>query len=84
MWGMVVILNSVLPMGAAAGGAIQRQFGIAANGMAAQRLIALNDQGRPVGTDDLGEALEEIDCITDTFNALLRLVRLEVKRHRAT
>lgn len=32
---------------------------------------------RPVSTDDLGNALEQIDCITGTFNALLRLTQIE-------
>lgn len=40
-------------------------------------LIALSNQNRPVTPDDLGAALEQIDHITGTFNALLRLARIE-------
>ncbi|MEM1047363.1 MAG: HAMP domain-containing sensor histidine kinase [Pseudomonadota bacterium] len=40
-------------------------------------LIALAEQKRAVSEDDLGEALEQIDQITATFDALLRLARIE-------
>lgn len=40
-------------------------------------LIGLTEQGRPVEADALGSALEQIDRIVGTFNALLRLSRLE-------
>ncbi len=40
-------------------------------------LLALSEQGRAVSVDDLGAALEQIDRITGTFNALLRLARIE-------
>lgn len=40
-------------------------------------LLALAKEQRPVGEDELGEALEQIDHITATFEALLRLARIE-------
>lgn len=40
-------------------------------------LLALAEDGRSVSVDDLGEALEQIDQITATFDALLRLARIE-------
>lgn len=40
-------------------------------------LIGLAEQKRAVSEDDLGEALEQIDQITATFDALLRLARIE-------
>lgn len=40
-------------------------------------LLSLSENGQPVGIDDLGAALEQIDNITGTFNALLRLARIE-------
>ncbi len=40
-------------------------------------LLALSENGKPVSVDDLGAALEQIDTITGTFNALLRLARIE-------
>lgn len=46
-------------------------------------LIALSEQGRAVNADDLGAALEQIDTITATFNALLRLARIESGAGRA-
>lgn len=46
-------------------------------------LVALIEQKRAVTEDDLGEALQQIDRITDTFNALLRLARIESGAGRA-
>lgn len=40
-------------------------------------LIALSEQKRAVSVDDLGTALEQIDHLTGTFNALLRLAKIE-------
>lgn len=40
-------------------------------------LIALIEKKQAVTTEDLGAALEQIDNITGTFNALLRLARIE-------
>jgi len=40
-------------------------------------LTALIEKDRPVSSDDLGAALEQIDHISGTFNALLRLARIE-------
>lgn len=40
-------------------------------------LISLVEKGSPVKADDLGAALEQIDQITGTFDALLRLARIE-------
>ncbi len=40
-------------------------------------LTALIEKDRPVTPDDLGAALEQIDHINGTFNALLRLARIE-------
>ncbi|MDX8348657.1 HAMP domain-containing sensor histidine kinase [Cognatiyoonia sp. IB215446] len=40
-------------------------------------LLALIERDRPVKTDDLENALEQIDRITGTFEALLRLARIE-------
>lgn len=40
-------------------------------------LIALVETNRAVTEDNLGAALEQIDHITGTFNALLRLARIE-------
>ncbi|MEM1289028.1 MAG: HAMP domain-containing sensor histidine kinase [Pseudomonadota bacterium] len=40
-------------------------------------LLALVEKQHPVGEDELGEALEQIDHITATFEALLRLARIE-------
>ncbi|MEM9221873.1 MAG: ATP-binding protein [Pseudomonadota bacterium] len=40
-------------------------------------LIALTEEARPVDAEVLGEALEQIDRIIGTFNALLKLSRLE-------
>lgn len=40
-------------------------------------LIALAERNKAVSEDDLGEALEQIDQITATFDALLRLARIE-------
>lgn len=40
-------------------------------------LLALAEEQRPVSEDELGEALEQIDHITATFEALLRLARIE-------
>lgn len=39
--------------------------------------LALIERDRPVDPDDLEDALEQIDRITDTFEALLRLARIE-------
>lgn len=46
-------------------------------------LLALVEQDRPVRADDLGVALEQIDRITGTFDALLRLARIESGAGRA-
>lgn len=40
-------------------------------------LMGLVQEGQSVSEDDLGEALEQIDQITATFEALLRLARIE-------
>jgi len=40
-------------------------------------LLALAEEERPVSENELGEALEQIDQITATFEALLRLARIE-------
>lgn len=40
-------------------------------------LLAVAESKRVVGEDELGEALEQIDQITATFEALLRLARIE-------
>ncbi|WP_375568052.1 HAMP domain-containing sensor histidine kinase [Ahrensia marina] len=40
-------------------------------------LVALAEDQRAVSEDELGEALEQIDQITATFDALLRLARIE-------
>ncbi|MEM6760370.1 MAG: HAMP domain-containing sensor histidine kinase [Pseudomonadota bacterium] len=40
-------------------------------------LLALIDRDRPVAAGDLEDALEQIDRITGTFEALLRLARIE-------
>lgn len=40
-------------------------------------LLTLVEEQHPVGEDELGEALEQIDHITATFEALLRLARIE-------
>lgn len=40
-------------------------------------LLGLAEHQRPVSEDELGEALEQIDQITATFEALLRLARIE-------
>ena len=40
-------------------------------------LLALIDRGQPVVENDLEDALEQIDRITATFEALLRLARIE-------
>ena len=40
-------------------------------------LIAANEQGRAISPDELGAALEQIDRITNTFDALLRLAQIE-------
>lgn len=47
------------------------------------KLFALTEQQRAVTADDLGAALEQIDQITGTFNALLRLSRIESGAGRA-
>ncbi len=40
-------------------------------------LTAATEQGRPVNPKDLGDALDQIDRITGTFDALLRLAQIE-------
>lgn len=40
-------------------------------------LLAASDEGTPITPEVLGSALEQIDRITGTFEALLRLARLE-------
>lgn len=40
-------------------------------------LIAFNKQGRAVSSEELGAALEQIDRITGTFDALLRVAQIE-------
>ena len=40
-------------------------------------LLALIERDKPVKADDLQDALEQIDRITSTFEALLRLARIE-------
>ncbi|MEM7041698.1 MAG: ATP-binding protein [Pseudomonadota bacterium] len=40
-------------------------------------LIAANEQGRAVSSEELGAALEQINRITGTFDALLRLAQIE-------
>nr|WP_247744420.1 HAMP domain-containing sensor histidine kinase [Ruegeria sp. R14_0] len=46
-------------------------------------LTRLVENGRAVTEDDLGEALDQIDQITGTFEALLRLARIESGAGRA-
>lgn len=46
-------------------------------------LISLAQDGQAVSVDDLGAALEQIDQITGTFEALLRLARIESGAGRA-
>lgn len=46
-------------------------------------LMALTERGRPVEPEDIGRALEQIDHITGTFDALLRLARIESGAGRA-
>lgn len=40
-------------------------------------LINLTERNQPVDADDLGSALEQIDRLVGTFNALLRVARIE-------
>lgn len=47
-------------------------------------LTGLIEKDQPVTPDDLGAALEQIDHITGTFNALLRLARIESGAGRET
>lgn len=46
-------------------------------------LLALSEHNRAITAQDLSAALEQIDHITDTFDALLRLARIESGAGRA-